>query len=81
MGSTNNKGTDQLAHLRSLISAFAIHLLKSIILKVSPSKILLFYLAYVAEKAGFGMILTETLKLDFFASMLIYIHVNADTIM
>ena len=30
--------------------------------------------------AGFGMILSETLKTGFVASMLIYIHVNADPI-
>ena len=79
-GSANNKGTDQLAHRRSLISAFAIHLLKSIILKLAPSKISLFYLVSVAEKAVFGMIFSETLKTGFVASMLIYIHVNADPI-
>ena len=51
----NNKGADQLAHRRSLISAFAIHLLNSIILKLAPSEISLFYLGSVAEKAGFGL--------------------------
>ena len=35
------------------------------------------YLVSVAEKAVFGMILSETLKTGFVASMLIYIHVNA----
>ena len=35
----------------------------------------------MAEKAGFGMILSETLKTGFVASMLIYIHVNADPIL
>ena len=34
----------------------------------------------MAEKAGFGIIFLETLKTDFVASMLIYIHVNADPI-
>ena len=34
----------------------------------------------MAEKAGFGMILSETLKTGFAASMLIYTHVNADPI-
>ena len=77
-GSANNKGADQLAHRRSLISAFAIHLLNSIILKLAPSEISLLYLVSVAEKAGYGMILSETLKTGFVASMLIYIHVNAD---
>ena len=63
-----------------MISAFAIHLLKSIILKLAPSKISLFYLVSVAEKAVFGMIFSETLKTGFVASMLIYIYVNADPI-
>ena len=65
---------------RSLISAFAIHFLNSIILNLAPSEISLFYLVSVAEKAGFGMILLETLNTGFVASMLIYIHVNADPI-
>ena len=55
-GSANNEGADQLVHPRSLISAFAIHLLNSIILKLAPSEISLFYLVSVAEEAGFGMI-------------------------
>ena len=75
-----NKGADQLAHLRSLISAFAIHKLNSIVFKLAPSEISLFYLVSVAEKAGFGMILSETLKTGFVASMFIYIRVNADPI-
>ena len=78
--SANNKGADQLAHPCSLISYLAIHLLNSIILKLSPSEILPFYLVSVAEKAGFGMILSETLKTVFVASLLIYIYVNADPI-
>ena len=60
-GSANNKGEDQLAHPRSLISAFAIHLLNSIILNLAPSEISLFYLVSVAEKVCFDMILSETL--------------------
>ena len=80
MGSANNKCADQLAHPRSLISAFAIHLLNSIILKHAPIEISLFYLVSVAEKAGFGMILSETLKTGFVASMHIYNHVNADPV-
>ena len=76
----NNKVPDQLAHPRSLISAFAIHLLNSIILKLAPSKISLFCLVSLAEMAGFGMIISEALKKGFVASMLIYIHVNADPI-
>ena len=79
-GSKNNKGADQLAHPRSLISAFAIHELNRIVFKLAPSEISLFYLVSVAEKAGFCMILSETLKTGFVASILIYIHVNADPI-
>ena len=45
------------------MSAFAIHLLNSIILKPAPSEISLFYLVSVAEKVGFGMIFLETLKI------------------
>ena len=70
IGVCENKGADQLAHPRSLISAFAIHLLERIILK----------LVSVAEKAGFDIILSETLKTGFVASVLNYIHVNADPI-
>ena len=79
-GSANNKGVDQLAHPRSLISAFAIHKLNSIVSKLAPSEISLFYLVSVAQTAGFGMSLSETLKTGFVAPMLIYIHVNADPI-
>ena len=79
-GSANKKGADQLAHPRSLISAFAIHKLNSIVSKLAPSEISLFYQVSVAEGAGFGMILSETLKTGFVASMLIYIHVNAEPI-
>ena len=78
-GSANNKGADQLAHPRSLISAFAIYKLNSIVSKLAPSEISLFYLVSVAEKAGFGMI-SETPKTGFVASMLIFIHVYADPI-
>ena len=37
---SNNKGTDQPAHPRSLISAFVIHLLESIITRLASSEIL-----------------------------------------
>ena len=52
-GSANNKGTGQLAHPRSLINAFAIHTLSTIVFKLAPSETSLFYLVSVAEKAGF----------------------------
>ena len=52
----------------------------SIVSKLAPGEISLFYLVSVAEGAGFGMILSETLKTGFGAPVLIYIHVNADPI-
>ena len=70
--SANNKGTDQLAHPRSLIRAFAIYKLNSIAFKPAPSVTSLFYLVSVAEKAGLCMILSETVKTGFVASTLIY---------
>ena len=79
-GFANIKGAGQLAHPSSLSSAFAIHLLNSVILKLAPSAISQIYLVSVAEKAAFGMILSETLKTGFVVSMLINIHVNADQI-
>ena len=50
-GFLNNKGADQPAHLRRLISAFVIHLLESII----------------AEQVGLGMTWSETPKTGFVA--------------
>ena len=47
----NNKGADQLAHPRSLISAFVVRCLDSIIPLVSISEISSLYLASVAEQA------------------------------
>ena len=78
-GFANIKGAGQLAHPSSLSSAFVIHLLNSVILKLAPSAISQIYLVSVAEKAAFGMILSETLKTGFVVSML-NIHVNADQI-
>ena len=45
----NNKGADQPAHPRSLISAFVVRYPYSIIPLVSISEISSLYLAYVAE--------------------------------
>ena len=41
-GFANKKGADQPAHQHSLISTFAIHLLESIISRLSMSKISIF---------------------------------------
>ena len=66
MGFANNKGTDQTAHLRSLISAFVVRSLESITTKLATSKILIFQLVSVAEQAGLGKTWSETLKDRFF---------------
>ena len=81
--SASNKGTDQLAHRRSLISAFAIYKLNSIVFKLAPSETSLFYLVSVAENAGFWYDLIGNPE-DRFCRIddhiCIYIHVNADPI-
>ena len=56
----NNKGADQPAHLRSLISAFVVHCLDSIMSLVSVTKISSLMLASVAEQAGLSLTWSET---------------------
>ena len=51
----SNKGTDQPAHPRSLISAFVFRCLDSIIPLVSISKISSLQLVSVAEQAGLSL--------------------------
>ena len=51
----NNKGADQPAHPRSLISAFVVCCLDSIITLVSTSEISSIYLAPVAAQAGLSL--------------------------
>ena len=48
----NNKGADQPAHPRSLISAFVVRCLGSVMSPVSVTKISSLMLASVAEQAG-----------------------------
>ena len=52
---TNNKGTDQPAHLRSLISAFVVRCPDSIITILVKSKISRLELVTGAEQAGFSL--------------------------
>ena len=52
MSYANNKGADQPAHLRSLISAFVVCCLDSVMSLVSVTKISSFMLASVDEQAG-----------------------------
>ena len=61
-GLANNKGSGQPAHRRSLISAFVIRLLESIISRLATFGISIFYLVSVTEQAGFNLILSETPK-------------------
>ena len=49
-GFANNKSPDQPAHPRSLISAFVIRFLESIISKLATSEHLIFQLVSVAEE-------------------------------
>ena len=56
----NTKGANQPAHPRSLISAFDISLLESIISRLATGKISIFQLVSVAEQAGLNLTLSET---------------------
>ena len=64
----DNKGADQPAHPRSLISAFVFRFLKSIISKLATSDISTFYLVSVTEETGLNLALSETPKTGFVAS-------------
>ena len=56
MPDANNKGADQPAHLRSLISAFIVRCLDSIIPLVSISAISRLQLVLVAAQAGLSLV-------------------------
>ena len=58
---------------RSLISAFVIHLLESIIAKLDTSEISIFKLVSVAEETELSLVLSETSKTGFVASRPIYL--------
>ena len=64
----DNISTDQPAHPHSLISAFAIHPLESIISKFALSKFMIFHLIFVAEQAGLNFYCSSTLKIGFHAT-------------
>ena len=68
----NNKGADQPAHLRSLINAFVVCCLNSIILLVSIHKISCLYLASVAEQASLSLTWSQTSKTGFLLTGLKY---------
>ena len=67
-GFANNTGADQPAHLRSLICAFVIRLLESIISRLATSEISIFWLVTVAEETGLKLALSDTPKTGFTAS-------------
>ena len=62
MSYTNNKGTDQTVHPRSLMSAFVVQCLDSVMSLVSVTKISSLMLASVAEQAGLCLTWSETPK-------------------
>ena len=66
-----NKGTDQPVHPRSLISAFVVCCLDSIIPLVSISEISSLHLASVAEQAGLSLSWSQTPKTGFLVMRLI----------
>ena len=67
----NNKDADQPAHLRSLISAFVIRCLDSIIHLLVIAEISRPY--SLAEQAGLSLIWSQTLKTGFLVTWLIYV--------
>ena len=71
----NNKGADQPAHPRSLISAFVIRCLDSIMPLVSISEISSLYLAYVAAQAGWRLPWSQTPKTGFLVTMVVCFQV------
>ena len=65
MSYANNKGADQTAHLRSLISDFVVRCLESVMSLVSVTKISSLMVASVAEQAGFSLTWSETPEYTF----------------
>ena len=61
----NNKGADQPAHPHSLISAFVVRCLDSIIPLVSISEISSLHLTSVAVQAGLSLTWSQTPKTVF----------------
>ena len=72
MSYANNKGADQPAHLRSLISTFVVHCLDSVMSLVSVTKILSLMLAFVAEQASLCLTWLETLDTFFHDEAQVY---------
>ena len=66
MSYANNKGTDQPAHPRSLISVFVVRCLDSIISLDSTAEISRLFLASVAAQTGLSLHWLETPEDTFF---------------
>ena len=66
----NNKGADQLAHLRSLISTFVVRGLDRIIPLVSISEISSLYLASLAKQSSLSLTWSQTPKTGFLMTAL-----------
>ena len=66
-----NKGADQPAHLRGLISAFVIRSLESITSKLATSVISIFQPVTVAKETDFSPPLSENSKTVFFTMRII----------
>ena len=71
-GFANNTGADQPAHSGSLISAFVIHFLESIICKLAAGEISIFQLVSVAEETGLKLASSDIRKTGFRARRPIY---------
>ena len=56
----NNKGTDQTAHPRSLISAFVVRCPDSVVPTLAKSKISRLELVSIGEKAGLNLTWSQT---------------------
>ena len=67
----NNKGADQSAHPHSLISAFLVHCLDSIIPLLVIAKIARLQLVSVAEQAGLSLTWSQTPKTGFLVTRFI----------
>ena len=65
MANANNKCADQPAHTRSLISAFVIRYIDTIILILTKSEISGLQLVSVAEQAGLSLIWSQTRRQGF----------------
>ena len=67
-GVANNKGIDQPAHLRSLISAFVICFLESFISRLATSEISNILIVSVVEEIALKLALWEAPKTGFLSS-------------